>query len=204
MPPAAPAFSSFGHGGTPNGDLMRMARESLRGNWGIAIGVSLLYGLIVGMAGGTFVGGILLSGPMIVGMSMFFLALIRRRPTEVGQLFRGFDNFGTNLGAYVLVTVIVFAWSLLFLIPGIVASFSYAMTYYLLADRPELTASQAMAMSKDMMRGRRGKLFFLQLRFFGWALLCVLTGGIGFIWLAPYIQASTAYFYEDIRGTVAP
>ena len=67
-------------------------------------------------------------------------------------------------------------------------------------SRPDLSPSEALRKSKEMMDGYKMKYFTLSLRFFGLALLCVLTLGIGFLWLAPYMQVTVAKFYDDLRG----
>ena len=115
------------------------------------------------------------------------------------MLFSGFKNFGNALVAYLVMTIFVFLWLLLLIIPGIVAALAYAQTFYLLADNPSLDGLDAIRLSKRMMRGYKWKLFCLWLRFFGWALLCVLTFGIGLLWLWPYMAASYAHFYEDLK-----
>ena len=89
-------------------------------------------------------------------------------------------------------------WSLLLLIPGIIASYSYAMTPYILANHPELTAREAIARSKELMSGNRWRLFCLEFSFIGWALLSSLTMGIGSLFLTPYTQAAKAAFYRDL------
>ena len=98
----------------------------------------------------------------------------------------------------------VFAWSLLFIIPGIIAGYSYAMTRYILAERPELTAQEALEHSRTMMAGNRWRLFCLQLSFIGWDILAALTLGIGNLWLNPYKQAATAAFYRDVCSMAYP
>ena len=94
-----------------------------------------------------------------------------------------------------------FLWSLLFIIPGIVAGFSYAMTDYILAENPELTADEAITQSKTMMYGNRFRLFCLQFSFIGWDILATLAFGIGHLWLTPYKQAAYAAFYREVSGT---
>ena len=89
----------------------------------------------------------------------------------------------------------------LFIIPGIVATYSYAMTEFILAEHPELTASEAIAQSKEMMTGNRWRLFCLHISFIGWDILCAFTLGIGNLWLRPYKQAANAAFYREISGT---
>jgi uncharacterized membrane protein len=90
-------------------------------------------------------------------------------------------------------------WLLLLIIPGIIAAISYSMTFYILADDKSIKPMEAIDKSKKMMDGYKWKYFFLCLRFFGWALLCILTLGIGFLWLIPYINVSIAKFYDDVK-----
>ena len=139
---------------------------------------------------------------VIVGYKKFNLNLVdRAAEPEIKTLFSYFRNWKTNLVASFLRTLYIFLWSLLFVIPGIVAGYSYAMTDYILAENPELTASQAIEKSKTMMYGNRWRLFCLRFSFIGWDLLCSLTFGIGYLWLTPYKQAAEAAFYRDISGT---
>lgn len=137
-----------------------------------------------------------------VGYSRFNLDLVDRvKEPEIGTLFAYFKNWKATACAKLLQTVYVFLWSLLFIIPGIVAGYSYAMTSYILAENPELTASEAIEQSKQMMSGNRWRLFCLQFSFIGWSILCSLTLGIGNLWLTPYKQAATAAFYREVSGT---
>ena len=100
-----------------------------------------------------------------------------------------------------LQSIYIILWSLLFIIPGIVASYSYAMTEYILAEDPELTATEAISRSKQMMYGNRWRLFCLEFSFIGWSILCSFTLGIGNLWLTPYKQAAIAAFYREVSGT---
>ena len=137
-----------------------------------------------------------------VGYRRFNLDLVdRQKEPEIGTLFGYFKHWKTTAAASVLQGLYVFLWSLLFIIPGIVAGYSYAMTGYILAEHPELTASEAIEQSKQMMSGNRFRLFCLQFSFIGWDLLCILTLGIGELWLLPYKQAAEAAFYREISGT---
>lgn len=137
-----------------------------------------------------------------IGYARFNLDLAdRSKEPEIGTLFGCFAHWKTTAAAKLLRVIYVFLWSLLFIIPGIIAGYSYAMTGYILAEHPELTASEAIAQSKQMMEGNRFRLFCLQFSFIGWDLLCSLTLGIGYLWLGPYKQAATAAFYREVSGT---
>lgn len=137
-----------------------------------------------------------------VGYCQFNLDLVdQKKEPQVNTLVHYFRNWKTTVAAKLLETLYVFLWSLLFVIPGIMAGYSYAMTGYILAEHPDLTASEAIEQSKQMMYGNRWRLFCLQLSFIGWDILCALTLGIGNLWLTPYKQAAEAAFYREISGT---
>lgn len=194
----------------PGSNVSRMirARESLRGKWGLAVGGAAVYALVVFAVSGVPVLGAIVSllttGAMSIGLARFTLAFARHTPTRVSEIFTGFDSFRVGLATHLLQTLFICLWALLLIIPGVMAALSYAMTYFILSDDPSLGARQAITRSKQLMNGHRWELFCLSLRFFGWMLLCVLTLGIGFLWLLPYIMVSMAHFYDDIRATSAP
>ncbi len=191
---------------TTNLVLMKMARESLKDKWGIAIATFLIYALIIGIVQGSaetypFINLILLliSGPLSLGITKFTINISRNQEARIEQLFEGFSNFGTSTGAYLLTVLFTLLWTLLLIIPGIIAALSYSMTFYIIADDDSIGAMDAIDKSKKMMYGHKWKYFRLLLRIVGLSLLCILTLGIGFLWLLPYAQVSTAKFYEDIK-----
>jgi len=188
---------------TENVVLMKQAREALSGKWGIAIGAFLVYILIVisiqiipifGAIASVFI-----TGPMSLGLAIFSLNLSRSQDAKLEQIFEGFNRFGVSLVAYLLMVLFILLWMLLLIIPGIIAALSYSMTFYILAEDNSIGAMEAIDKSKKMMDGYKWKYFCLGLRFLGWALLCILTLGIGFLWLVPYMQVSMANFYDDIK-----
>ena len=96
----------------------------------------------------------------------------------------------------------IILWSLLFIIPGLAAAYSYSMTRYILAENPYMSADEAIARSKQMMYGNRWRLFCLHISFIGWSLLStLLTFGIGELWLTPYRMTAEAAFYREVSGT---
>lgn len=135
-----------------------------------------------------------------VGYADFNLALVEGRDARVEMLFGHFSNFKTAFCTRFLKWLYVLLWSLLFVIPGIMAAYSYAMTPYILAEHPELTASQAIARSKELMAGNRWRLFCLQFSFIGWSILCAFTLGIGNLFLNPYRAAAETAFYRDLAS----
>ena len=140
----------------------------------------------------------LLGSIIEVGYALFNLELVDGTEAPIEVLFAYFYNWKTTAATRFLKTLYVFLWSLLLFIPGIIASYSYAMTRYILAENPEMTATQAIERSKQIMEGNRFRLFCLQFSFIGWDILCVFTLGIGNLWLTPYKQAAEAAFYREI------
>jgi uncharacterized membrane protein len=138
---------------------------------------------------------------LMVGIAGFSLSLARKQEATVSQLFEGIKKFWTCLGAYLLALIFMLLWMLLLIIPGIMAALSYAMIYFILADNDSIGPLEALAKSKELMLGNRWKLFCLSWRFIGWGLLCLLTLGIGFLWLIPYMYVAFARFYDDIKTT---
>jgi uncharacterized membrane protein len=196
---------------TDNATLMRASRESLRGKWGTAILTFFVYTLLTagpgslnghGSSGFTISGSLslLIGGPLALGAAIFSLALSRGKEARLEQIFQGFNYFGNALVTYLLMVLYVFLWTLLLIVPGIIAALGYSMTFYILADDPQTKPQEALKKSKAMMNGHKERLFYLCLRFFLLALLCILTLGIGFLWLIPYIHVTTAKFYDDVKG----
>lgn len=185
---------------------MAMARESLRGKWPLAIGTFLVYTLITCSFGAmrqAGVIGLLIAGPLALGAAMFSLNMSRGKEAKLEQIFDGFRLFSKSLVTYLLMVLYVVLWCLLLIIPGIIAALSYAMSFYILADDASLTPSQVLERSKKMMYGYKWKLFGLYMWFLLLALLCILTLGIGFLWLVPYANITMAKFYDDIKNTPA-
>ena len=143
---------------------------------------------------------ILVMGPLSVGMAHYFLRVTDRNNPQIADLFAEFKNFGNTVVLNLLTGLFTFLWTLLFIIPGVIAAISYAMAPYIMAEHPEIKPLDAINMSKQMMRGNKGKYFALQLSFIGWYLLCLLTLGIGFLFVAPYVSAATAEFFNEVSG----
>ncbi len=147
--------------------------------------------------------GFVLAGPLLVGQSYYLLDVVENnaKGDRIEWLFEGFKkSFLSSFLAWLLSSIFVFLWSLLFIIPGIIKSLAYSMTQYIIAEEPEIDALVAIQKSQDLMRGNKMRLFGLYLSFIGWFILCLFTLGFGFFFLMPYIQMSVANFYVDIRG----
>ena len=209
-----------------NSELRAHARERLEGKWGTFVLMTFLFYVIhVLLQIPGYIGSLLeilspenvlaslsfshfsnilslLALPLSWGLTVSLLRNHREESVDLENLFDGFrgGRYTRVFCALFLVQLFTFLWALLLIIPGIIKAFSYALTPYILLDEPELTARQAITRSCEIMQGRRWKLFCLYLSFIGWGILSLLTFGIGFLWLAPYMNASIAAFYEDARA----
>ena len=154
--------------------------------------IASLFAAVIYFALGSFIG---------VGYAKFNLNLVDKKNAAFETLFEYFSHWKTTTIARLLRALYVFLWSLLFIIPGIVAGFSYAMTDYILAEDPELTVDEAISQSKSIMMGNKWRFFCLQFSFIGWDILATLAFGIGHLWLTPYKQAAYAAFYREVSGT---
>lgn len=140
----------------------------------------------------------ILGGVIQLGYAAFLLKQHDRKEPQFNDLFSKFDYFGAGFCQAFLRNLYIFLWSLLFVIPGIIATYRYAMTPFIMAEHPELTASEAIAASKKMMKDNKWALFCLDFSFFGWGILCALSLNIGHIWLNPYRNAAYAAFYRRV------
>lgn len=154
--------------------------------------IASLFAAVIYFVLGSFIG---------VGYAKFNLNLVDKKNAAFETLFEYFSHWKTTTIARLLRALYVFLWSLLFIIPGIVAGFSYAMTDYILAEDPELTADEAISQSKSIMMGNKWRFFCLQFSFIGWDILATLAFGVGHLWLTPYKQAAYAAFYREVSGT---
>ena len=142
----------------------------------------------------------ILGGVVELGYAKFLLKQHDKKELVFSDLFSQFERFGTGFAQRFLRMLYTALWALLFVVPGIIKSLSYAMTPFILEDHPELTASEAINRSKKLMDGHKMDLFILSLTFIGWEILSGLTLGIGFLFLIPYRNAAYAAFYRNISA----
>ena len=145
----------------------------------------------------------ILGGTINLGYTQFLLDQYDGKELACKTLFSKFDQFGQGFLQRFLRNLYIALWSLLFIVPGIVKIYSYAMTPYIMAEHPEMTANEAITASRQLMDGHKGELFCLHLSFIGWQFLNLFTLGIGSLWLNPYMQATEAAFYRHITGTAS-
>ena len=183
-----------------NSEIKKRAKASLKGNLGIAILVLLVYSIINSALSSTIIGAFA-TGWLLVGLAAFYLSTVRTGKATFESFFTGFtEHVGTKLWSMVLVYSYTVLWVLLFIIPGIVKSYSYAMTPYILLDNPELGAKEAITESRKMMKGHKMELLLLDLSFIGWIFLSMFTCGTLLLYVIPYKQASRAEFYRTLKG----
>ena len=142
---------------------------------------------------------VLLSTVLEAGMSLYHLGIRRGEEMPYITLFDGFAFAGKIILLSIVQYIFVFLWSLLFVIPGIVAAYRYRFAMLNLCENPEIGIMEAINMSKEQTKGFKWQLFVLDLSFIGWSLLASLTLGILYIWLAPYIAQSNIAFFQEIK-----
>lgn len=184
------------------------AWAQLKGNWKPAVLFTLVYNLILcltqAISSTSDYVSILISLfiliPLGYGYNIAFLNFKRTgESVKMEQLFDGFKDYSRVVLTNILEAVYVFLWTMLLIIPGIIKAISYSQTTYILKDNPDLKNNAAIELSMAMMKGHKFDYFCLILSFIGWLLLCILTLGIGLLWVSPYITTASANFYEYVK-----
>lgn len=202
------------------------ALSALRGNWANAlVATIILIALALFFSSNDAINSYyqrVVINPFI-GYSLSFVSLVVLLPLAVGysnsmrvlletddnrltnnSFSLGFGNWLHVVWGMILSTIYIFLWTLLLIIPGIIKSYSYALTPYILVEHPEMSANEAIEESMRLMDGHKFDLFYLQLSFIGWAILSILSLGLGFFWLIPYQMTAQAAFYRDIKNEAMP
>ena len=196
-----------------NSILRQNAKNQLDGRifgrtWLVMLVVFLVYSAILSFASAIGYGilGIVISGPMLFGLNRICVDLVRgNRDVRVERLFEGFTScFTSSLILNLLISLYTFLWSLLFVIPGIVKSYSYAMAPYILQDAPSTDWEKCIDESQKMMNGNKWQLFCLDFSFIGWYILGALCFGVGVLWVYPYHYLARANFYMALKAKNEP
>lgn len=206
-----------------NQEYKNAALAALKGKWAPAVLCAVVYitiTLCISYASALFDPATTATGViMIASLATMLISLLVVSPLGVGcynahkdlllagddkltanSFKTGFANWGHNVWGMLLMGIFVFLWTLLLIIPGIIKGFAYALVPYILVDKPELSANEAINLSMRMMKGHKFDFFWLCLSFIGWILLAILTLGIGMFWLMPYMYTSYAAFYQDVKA----
>lgn len=188
-------------------ELKAAAKSQIKGKIGILFVITLIIGLLSGAAGvvlskipgGSLVVSIIITPAFLLSTVRVYLNVMKGGTPKAGDAFCGFDDFWSAFKVTFLVGLFTFLWSLLFVIPGIIKSFSYSMSTYILAENKGKPALECIKESQEMTEGHKMDLFVLGLSFIGWGFLCVITFGIAAIWVLPYAQATYANAYNSLK-----
>ena len=190
--------------------LRSNAKASLSGAWIMMAAGTLVYWLLNGaLASGLYsllnnehspcLIGILFVGTLSYGYVMFVTRQVDTKNQDVADLFSGFHRFVETMVAGILVSIFVVIGTSLFIIPGIIAWTGLSQTFFIMADDPKISGTEAVKKSWAMMNGYKWDYFVFILGFIGWAILSIITLGIGFIWLYPYMTASGLNYYRKLK-----
>ena len=183
--------------------LMQKARTLLAPHWVLSIGVCLVYGLAVAVPAELNSYGemlsFLLAGPLQLGLCFFFLNLVRGEETRFELLFEGFKPLLTVLLSYAIIAALTIVGLILLIVPGIIVALGFSMTYYVIADDPEITFQVALEQSWKLTDGYKMELLVLNLRFIPWYLLGLLCLIVGVFAVIPWHNTTLALYYEHLK-----
>lgn len=225
--------------------IRALARNALRGKWGLAALATFVWLLATCVPtyilssvfenertifGVSDFYTLLVEGALTLGYANFCLSIFRQQTASVAQIFSGFERFVKTLGLYLVMNIFIILWTFLFIIPGIVAVYRYSLSFYLLADDPEIGILEALGESSRLMKGNKWKMFVLELSITGWCLLLLITLLIVLLsmslnpllplalygvvllaivslivimfWLLPYVETARIALYELARGSL--
>ena len=196
---------------TPNKDLMAQSRALLVGKWGTVAVATLVYFIVIIAISLIakripFLGNLvvfIISGPLCLGYVAYMVSLARGGTPDIPVIFSGFNKFVKAMCVYLLMMVIMIVGFILLIVPGIIACLALALSWYIMLDKPELGAVDVLKESYDLMQNNKWKLFCLTLRFLGWIILSIITFGIGFLFVFPYMQVAFIKFYEEVKAAPA-
>ena len=201
--------------------LKANARKSLEGKWKNTVLITLIFGVIIGVASTidntisskmfepTVINGIeyrqsfsiitiVVTALIGLGFSSYFLRVSRNETPEIEELFSKTSLFGGYLLLIILTAIFVSLWTLLLIIPGIIASISYSMASLIKLDNQDMKAMDCIRKSKEMMKGHKWEYFKLMFSFIGWIILGIFTFGILYFWLMPYMMVTECNFYNEL------
>jgi uncharacterized membrane protein len=143
---------------------------------------------------------LIVAGPLAIGAVYFYMKIESEGDSNINVLFDGFQDFKRGLVFHIVTTIFIILWSLLLIVPGIIAAIKYSMGYYLMVENPDMEPMEAIRKSSELMDGHKMEFFSFVLSFIGWFIVSVITFGLGFLMLIPYYQMSKLNFYRKITG----
>ncbi len=194
------------------------AREKLSGNWPTLVVITIIVLIATSSDAGnttTYVRegvsinvkrnyapfiSLIFGGPVLLGAANVYLDLIKNNQVRIERFFDGFKRFGDAFILNILTTLFIILWSLLLIVPGIIAAIRYSMAYLIMSENPDVGPMEAINRSKILMAGHKSEFFSFVISFIGWFFLSLITIGVGFLFLIPYYNASKIYFYKSLIG----
>jgi uncharacterized membrane protein len=180
--------------------VYQLAQDSLRGNWGPAILTSLLIGVVSAASGIVPLGSLIIYGPLYVGAAIWSLKFVRKEKYDYENVFDGFQRFADNLILGLLQALIILGLMLLLIVPGIIGALALSQSFFIMAEDSNIKPSDALRKSREMMDGHKAELFGIYLVFLLLGIVCLITLGIGFLFLIPYMRIVLTHFYFKVRG----
>lgn len=194
-------------------DMKLKAKKSLKGNWGVSIALVVVLIAICGAlewvlaycSDHLYIGVLsivvsLITIPLVLGKTIYFLKLVKGEDGKFQDLFLGFNNILKVIGVAILSDVIIIIGYILLIIPGIIFTFMLSQVYYILAENPEIGIIECLKESKRLMEGKKIDYFVLMLSFILWGILTGLTLGLAGLYVIPYYEATIANFYLSIKS----
>ncbi len=186
--------------------LKASAKQILANNYWRIIGITVLYLLISSSAASIVGPAVYFLYPLYHGVICLIVSFSDGNTPSVGEMFtEGFNGtyYLRRVGGMAWMELFIFLWSLLFGIPGIVKSYSYAMTPYILAKYPEIPAKEALRLSMKIMDGRKATLFVIHLSFIGWAILSLFTMELlSLFFVTPYMIITEVLWFKNVMKEV--
>lgn len=179
--------------------LKRQAKADMKGGWAMAIVAAIIFVCIMSLASFTYLGVLLITGPMSYGFFAFIANKMTYNTTDLNLLFVGFKNrFAETLVAGLVMTILTVVGAMLLIVPGIIIGCGLSMTYLIMLDNPSMSGIDALKASWSLMKGHKWDYFVLGLSFIGWIILSVFTLGLLMVYITPYMYATYVAFYRQI------
>ena len=184
--------------------LMREARSILQPYWLISVGVCLVYAIVLGVPPELNTYGewlsLLLAGPLNLGLCMYFLKISNSESPGIENIINGFQPLLQVLLLYFVSSLLIVLGLLLFILPGIVLSMGFSMSYYIMAEQQDVTFVEALQKSWDLTQDHKMDLFLLNIRFIPWYVLGLLCLVVGVFVVIPWHQTTLALVYKELKA----
>lgn len=192
-----------------NKELRAKARANLGGGifqnmWLLTLVAVLIYNVIIGVGSYIVIGAIVLMGPMEYGLCRILTNTSRgAKDINFATIFDGFkDDAGNTIVLGFLKSIFILLWTLLLIIPGIIKTYSYSMSAFIQQDAEDKNWKTCIDKSREIMDGKKWKLFCLDLSFIGWYIVGLLCLGVGVLFVEPYHMQARAEFYEELKAEI--